>query len=452
MSVRLIESLATAEPLAEVFSDESVLGAMIEFEVALARAEARLGIMPESAAEAIAAATKARNFDTATLARQALEGGTLTIPLVKMLRQKVSENSPAAASFVHSGATSQDVADTALILLLKRAQPILEGDIERLEKTLVKLTTEHAHTVMLGRTLLQAAPPITFGLKAGGWLGAVRRGRKRLRSSFEEALVVQFGGASGTLAALGDQGLEVAKALAGELGLRLPEAPWHGQRDRLAALVSACAILTGSLGKMARDIGLLMQTEVAEVREPGGEGHGGSSAMPHKHNPVGCIVTLAAVNRVPGLVASFLSGMVQEHERAAGGWQAEWPTVADVVKSTGLATTSMADVAAGLSVDPVRMRSNIEATQGVVFAEKAMMLLAAKLGREPAQKILEKAAHGSIASGRRLSEVLAEIPEVARHLDRETLRKLDVPEDYLGATQAFIRALLAKEASEKKEG
>jgi len=452
MSVRLIESLATAEPLAEVFSDESVLGAMIEFEVALARAEARLGIMPESAAEAIAAATKARNFDTATLARQALEGGTLTIPLVKMLRQKVSENSPAAASFVHSGATSQDVADTALILLLKRAQPILEGDIERLEKTLVKLTTEHAHTVMLGRTLLQAAPPITFGLKAGGWLGAVRRGRKRLRSSFEEALVVQFGGASGTLAALGDQGLEVAKALAGELGLRLPEAPWHGQRDRLAALVSACAILTGSLGKMARDIGLLMQTEVAEVREPGGEGHGGSSAMPHKHNPVGCIVTLAAVNRVPGLVASFLSGMVQEHERAAGGWQAEWPTVADVVKSTGLATTSMADVAAGLSVDPVRMRSNIEATQGVVFAEKAMMLLAAKLGREPAQKILEQAAHGSIASGRRLSEVLAEIPEVARHLDRETLRKLDVPEDYLGATQAFIRGLLAKEAPEKKEG
>jgi len=452
MSVRLIESLATAEPLAEVFSDESVLGAMIEFEVALARAQARLGMMPESAAQAIAAATKARNFDTASMAKQALEGGALTIPLVKMLRQKVRENSPAAASFVHFGATSQDVADTALILLLKRAQPILEGDIERLEKTLIRLTTEHAHTVMLGRTLLQAAPPVTFGLKAGGWLGAVRRGRKRLRSSFEEALVVQFGGASGTLAALGDQGLEVAKALAGELGLRLPEAPWHSQRDRLAALVSACAILTGSLGKMARDIGLLMQTEVAEVREPGGEGRGSSSTMPHKHNPVGCIVTLAAANRVPGLVASFLSGMVQEHERAAGGWQAEWPTVADVVESTGLATASMAEVAAGLSVDPARMRSNIEATQGVVFAEKAMMLLAAKLGREPAQKILEQAARGSIASGRRFSEVLAEIPEVARHLDRETLRKLDVPEDYLGATQSFIRGLLAKEASQKKEG
>jgi 3-carboxy-cis,cis-muconate cycloisomerase len=452
MSVRLIESLATAEPLADLFSDESVLRAMLEFEAALARAEARLGMMPESAAEAIAAASKAGNFDTAALAKQALEGGTLTIPLVKMLRQKVTEHSPAAASFVHSGATSQDVADTALILLLKRAQPILERDIERLEETLVRLTTEHAHTVMLGRTLLQAAPPVTFGLKTGGWLAAVRRGRKRLRNSFEEALVVQFGGASGTLAALGDQGLEVARALADELGLRLPEAPWHSQRDRLAALVSACAILTGSLGKMARDIALLMQTEVAEVREPGGEGRGGSSTMPHKHNPVGCIVTLAAANRVPGLVASFLSGMVQEHERAAGGWQAEWPTVADVVESTGLATASMAEVVAGLSVDPARMRSNIDATQGVVFAEKAMMLLAAKLGREPAQKILEQAARGSVASGRRLSEVLAEIPEVVRHLDGATLRKLDRPEDYLGATQSFIRGLLAKEASEKKEG
>jgi 3-carboxy-cis,cis-muconate cycloisomerase len=452
MSVRLIESLATTEPLAELFSDESLLGAMLEFEVALARAEARLGMMPESAAEAIAAASKAGNFDTATLAKQALQGGTLTIPLVKMLRQKVRESSPAAASFVHSGATSQDVADTALILLLKRAQPILERDIERLEKTLGELTEEHAHTVMLGRTLLQAAPPVTFGLKAGGWLAAVRRGRKRLRSSFQEALVVQFGGASGTLAALGDRGLEVAKALADELALPLPEAPWHSQRDRLAALVSACAILTGSLGKMARDIGLLMQTEVAEVREPSGEGRGGSSTMPHKHNPVGCIVTLAAANRVPGLVASFLSGMVQEHERAAGGWQAEWPTVADVVESTGLATASMAEVVAGLGVDPARMRSNIEATQGVVFAEKAMMLLAAKLGREPAQKILEQAARGSVSSRRRLSEVLAEIPEVARHLDRETLRKLDAPEDYLGATQSFIRGLLAKEASEKKEG
>jgi len=452
MSVRLIESLATNKPLTELFSDESVLRAMLEFEAALARTEAGLGIVPRSAAEAIAAATRGKNFDVASLAGQAIEAGTLTIPLVKMLRKRVRQNSPAAADFVHLGATSQDVADTALILLLKRAQPILEHDLERLEKRLFHLTEEHAHTVMVGRTLLQAAPPVTFGLKSAGWLAALRRCRKRLETSFHEALIVQFGGASGTLAILGEHGLQVARALAGELGLRLPEAPWHSQRDRLAALVSACGILTGSLGKMARDIGLLMQTEVAEVREPGGEGRGGSSTMPHKHNPVGCIVTLAAANRVPGLVASFFSGMVQEHERAAGGWQAEWPTVADVIQSTGLAIASMAGVAEGLSVDRTRMRSNIEATYGVVFAEKAMRLLAPKLGREPAQKILEQAVHVSTSKKRGLSSVLAEIPEVTRHLDRDTLRKLDAPEDYLGATQSFIRGLLAKPPSRKKEG
>jgi 3-carboxy-cis,cis-muconate cycloisomerase len=452
MSVRLIESLATNKPLAELFSDESVLRAMLEFEAALARAEASLGIVPRSAAEAIAAATRAKNFDVASLAGQVLEAGTLTIPLVKMLRKRVRQHSPAAADFVHFGATSQDVADTALILLLKRAQPILEHDLERLEKKLFHLSEEHAHTVMLGRTLLQAAPPVTFGLKTAGWLAALRRSRKRLETSFHEALIVQFGGASGTLAALGEQGLQVARALAGELGLRLPEAPWHSQRDRLAALVSACAILTGSLGKTARDIGLLMQSEVAEVREPGGEGRGGSSTMPHKQNPVGCVVTLAAANRTPGLVASFLSGMVQEHERAAGGWQAEWPTLAEIVQSTGLAIASMAEVVEGLSVDRSRMRSNIEATHGVVFAEKAMMLLASKLGREPTQKILEQAVRGSTAKKRRLAEVLAEIPEVTLHLDRETLRKLDAPEDYLGATQSFIRGLLAKPPSRKREG
>jgi 3-carboxy-cis,cis-muconate cycloisomerase len=452
MSVRLIESLATIAPLAELFSDHSILAAMLEFEAALARAEASLGIIPPSAAEAIAAATRVENFDVASLAGQALPAGTLTIPLVHMLRERVSKHSPASADFVHYGATSQDVADTALILLLKRAQPIVERYLERLEEALFHRSEEHRHTAMLGRTLLQAAPPVTFGLKAAGWLAAVRRSRRRLESGFTEALVVQFGGATGTLAALEDQGLDVAKALAGELKLRLPEAPWHSQRDRLAELVSACAILTGSLGKMARDIGLLTQTEVAEVGEPAGEGRGGSSAMPHKHNPVGCTLTLAAANRMPGLVASFLASMVQEHERAAGGWQAEWPTVADVIQCTGLAIASMAEVAEGLSVDATRMRSNIEATHGVVFAEKALMLLAKKLGRNPAQKIVDRAVRLSLAKQRNLSEVLAEIPEVSRHLDREALRKLEVPEDYLGVTQSLIRSLLGEGTPGKKEG
>ncbi|HXW93800.1 MAG TPA: 3-carboxy-cis,cis-muconate cycloisomerase [Terriglobales bacterium] len=452
MSVRLIDSLATKEPLAELFSDRSVLRAMLEFEVALARAQAGLGMVPPSAAEAIAAAARVEDFDIASLSEQAMRAGALAIPLVQMLRERVRQESPVAADFVHCGATSQDVADTALILLLRRSQPILQGDLKRLEEALFRLSEEHSQTVMLGRTLLVAAPPVTFGLKAAGWLAAVRRNRRRLASSFPEALIVQFGGASGTLAALGDQGLAVAKALAGELKLTLPEAPWHSQRDRLAALVSACAILTGSLGKMARDVALLMQTEVAEVAEPGGEGRGGSSTMPHKHNPVGCVVTLAAAHRMPGLVASFLSGMVQEHERAAGGWQAEWPTVAGVVEGTGVATASMAEVAEGLTVDASRMRFNIEATHGVVFAEKAMMLLSQKLGRNPAQKILDQAIRQSRFERRNLSDVLAEIPEVTRHLDGEALRNLDSPEDYLGATQSLIRRLLREERAGKKEG
>ena len=330
MAARLIESLATTEPLAEVFSDSSVLQAMLDFEVALACAEARVGIVPKSAADRIAAAAHASEFDMDALSRGMFRAGTPGIPLVKALTEKVKARDPEAAGWVHWGATSQDVADTALVLLLKRAQTIITADLERLEKALTTLSEQHKTTVMLGRTLMQAAPPVTFGLKVAGWLGAVSRSRKRLESAFDDALVLQFGGASGTLASLADKGTVVARALAEELGLRCPEAPWHTHRDRLANLVCCCGVLTGSLGKMARDISLLMQSEVAEVSEPGGEGRGGSSTMPHKRNPIACALTLAAAERVPGLVASFLSAMVQEHERAVGGWQSEWPTMASI--------------------------------------------------------------------------------------------------------------------------
>ncbi len=214
-------------------------------------------------------------------------------------------------------------------LLLKRAEPILIGDLPRLEKALADLSERHKDSVMLGRTLLQPAPPVTFGLKAAGWLASVRRGRRRLQKAFRAAAVLQFGGASGTLASLGDRAIPVAKALSAELGFGdSPAAPWHTQRDQLATLICACGVLTGSLGKMARDISLLMQNEVGEAAEPGGEGRGGSSTMPNKRNPTACALALAAAHRVPGLVASFLSAMVQEHERGVGGWQAEWPIIA----------------------------------------------------------------------------------------------------------------------------
>ncbi len=443
MAVRLIESLATTGPLANLFSDQSILQAMLDFEAALACAEARFNIVPQSAADVIGAAATAGAFDLAVLADASLRAGTPGIPLVKALTEHVRGKDSEAAGFVHWGATSQDVADTAMVLLLKRAWPILESDLIRLENALQRLGNDHYGSVMLGRTLLQPAPPTTFGLKAAGWLSAISRSHKRLNDAFAEALVVQFGGASGTLAALGEQGIEVGRALADELGLGFPDAPWHAHRDRLAELLCACGVLTGSLGKMARDISLLMQGEVGEATEPGGQGRGGSSTMPHKRNPIGCSLALAAAVRVPGLVATFLSAMVQEHERAVGGWQAEWPTVAGIVQATGLASASMVEVAEGLVVDPARMRANIEATRGVIFAERVAMLLGEKLGRDIAHRLLEDATRQSIADRCRLADVLAEMPEVVRHLDSATLRELDVPEDYLGMADVFRVRLLA---------
>lgn len=455
MPPRLINSLATTAPLSEVFSDSSVLQAMLAFEAALARSEAKVGVIPKAAAAAISAVAENSEFDSTELARTALRAGTLAIPLVKLLTERVNAKDPDAARYVHWGATSQDVADTALILLLKRAHSIISGDLLRLEDALARLSEQHKNTTMLGRTLLQAAPPITFGLKVAGWLGAIRRSRIRLEHALREASVLQFGGASGTLAALGDKGIAVGRALAGELGLANPDAPWHTHRDRLAAYVTNCGVLTGCLGKMARDISLLMQTEVAEATEPGGEGRGGSSTMPNKRNPIASALTIAAAHRVPGLVAAFLSSMVQEHERAVGGWQAEWPTVAAVVEATGLASASMAEAAGGLDISVEEMRENIAGTKGSVFAERAMIFLGPTLGRGPAHELVQKASQRSTAEKRRLSAVLGEMPEITRVLNEQTLRTIETPEEYLGVAEEFRKRLLSNreplQSSEEKE-
>jgi 3-carboxy-cis,cis-muconate cycloisomerase len=449
MSGLLIDSLATTPAMAALFSDESVLRAMLEFEIALARAEARHGLIPVEAADAIAAAAVPGNFDLSVLADAAFRSGTPTIPLVKMLTDRVRKIDTEAARFVHWGATSQDVADTAMSLLLKRAEPILMADMLRLEKALADLSERHKQSVMLGRTLLQPAPPVTFGLNAAGWLASVCRGRRRLQRGFRVAAVLQFGGASGTLASLGDRGIPVTEALSAELGFGdSPPTPWHTQRDQLATLICACGVLTGSLGKMARDISLLMQNEVGEASEAGGEGRGGSSTMPNKRNPTACSLTLAAAHLVPGLVASFLSAMLQEHERGVGGWQAEWPVVAPVVQSTGVAIASMAEVAEGLSVDAHKMHLNIENTNGAIFAERAMMLLGAKLGRDVAHKLVETAVRKSVKEGRHLAAVLAETADVTTHLGGAELEELETPEQYLGSAEAFRKALASESSRE----
>lgn len=452
MPVRLMESLATTAPLADVFSDDSVLRAMIDFEAALARVEGKLGIIPRAAASTISAVAGTARLDGAAIASEALQSGTPAIPFIRAFTESVRAQNRVAAGFVHWGATSQDVCDTALVLQLQKAQTIFEADLRRLEKALQHLSQTHRSTVMLGRTWLQAAPPVTFGLKAAGWFGAVTRGHQRLSAAFGDSLALQFGGASGTLAALGKAGLKIAKALAAELHLACPDAPWHTQRDRLASLMCACGMLTGSLGKMARDILLLSQNEIAEVAEPGSSGRGGSSTMPHKHNPVGSALALAVAHRVPGLVSSFLSAMVQEHERAAGGWQGEWSIVSAVVQNTGLAIACMAEVAEGLTVDAERMRANIEATNGIIFAERASMLLGKKLGRDKAHELLEQASFESAATKRRLGQVLAEMPRITQHLSPAELRDLENPAHYLGVAEDFRKALLASSRSSNRTG
>ena len=417
MFTRLVESLAATEAISKVFSDASVLQAMLDFEAALARAEARCGVIPASAVTAIAAAAMAEGFDLSELTRLSLRAGTPAIPLVKMLTARVRAIDPEAAGFVHWGATSQDVADTSLVLLLRQAVPILQADHERTMAALHRLSERYAGAVMLGRTLLQPASPVTFGLKAAGWYAALRRGWDRVSSRFDEALCLQFGGASGTLASLDDRGMSVGEALASELALREPDAPWHGYRDRLAALMAALTIYTATLGKIALDVALLMQFEVGEAFEPGGDGRGGSSSMPHKRNPTACMLTLAAAKRVPGLLADFVAGMVVEHERALGGWQAEWPLVYGIVQSAAIALESMAEVCDGLTVDVAKMRANVESTQGAIFAERAVLLLTPELGREVARRQVEDA-----------------IRETGAPPDLPGLRD---PEQYLGSAEAF---------------
>lgn len=444
--MRLFDALATTKTLSEIFSDQSVLRAMLEFEVALARVEARLKIIPESAATTIASAADSSAFDVSSLSQQASRSGTFVVPFSKALTEIVGRNNANAAGFVHWGATSQDVSDTALVLLLKRAMQVIVADLMRVESATRTLSEEHRNSVMLGRTLMQPATPITFGLKVAGWFGAAHRCRIRLQHACEEAVVLQFGGAAGTLAAFGDLGPQVAQALASELGLNLPDAPWHTHRDRLAALLCACGVLAGCLGKIARDISLMSQSEVSEISEPVSEGRGDSSTMPHKRNPVGCAIALAAATRVPALVSSYLSAMVQEHERGVGGSQAEWPIVVNIVQATGAAVSSLAEVSEGLIVDPVRMQDNLRSTKGTAFAEKAALLLSKKIGKSRAHRLLEAATSKALTQKKSLADVLREIPEAREHLDETALAKLDVPEDYLGAAEWFRKRLLENPA------
>lgn len=439
----LLAPLFHAPEVAACFDDRARLQAMLDVEAALARAEAAVGLVSPAAAEAIARACRAERFDLAALGREGARAGNPLIPMVARLTSLVAEADAEAARVVHLGATSQDVMDTGLVLQCRAGLAAMAPDLDRLDAALGRLAETYAATPMVGRTWLVQAAPVTFGLKAAVWLAALRRDRARLEAAARSACVLQLGGAVGTLAALGPRGLDVAARLAAALELDLPEAPWHASRDRLAALAAALGILVGGLGKLARDLALLAQTEVGEVALSGGGGRGGSSTMPHKRNPVACAVALAASTRVPGLVATVLAAMPQEHERALGGWHAEWETLPEIVRLASGALRAMAEAVDGLSVDAARMRANLEATRGLVMAEAVATALTPAVGRAEAHRLLEGACRRAVAEGAHLREVLARDAAVAAHLGPDALAGLFAPEAHLGMAEPIVANVLA---------
>jgi 3-carboxy-cis,cis-muconate cycloisomerase len=440
----LFDELFSYEALQRVFSDESGVQSMLNFEAALARAEARTGVIPEIDARKITEKCGAQHFDLPAIRKEAARAGNAAIPLIKMLTDLVATEDKNAARFVHWGATSQDVIDTGCVLQLRRAFELMDQDLSRLSATLAALAEKYRETPVVARTWMQHALPTTFGFIVAGWLDAMLRHRQRLAEIRSRALSLQFGGAVGTLAALAGRGPEVAKAVAEELQLSLPLAPWHGHRDRMAEVATSLGLLTGTLGKIARDISLHSQTEVAEVCEPAGEGRGSSSTMPHKRNPVTCAVVLAAANRVPGLASTMLAAMVQEEERGLGGWQAEWETLPEIVRLSGGALHHLAQMLPALEVDPERMRQNLDATQGLIFAEAASTALGDRMGKMPAHMLVEAACTRAREQKRHLLDVLREEPGLRGHLAPADLASLFDVRNYLGSASEFVRRVLAE--------
>jgi 3-carboxy-cis,cis-muconate cycloisomerase len=441
-------SLFATDSMRAIFSDRARIARMLEFEAALAQAEAETSVIPQAAADAIAGQCGVEGFDVEAINAAARNAGNLAIPLVSALTRKVAERDADAKGYVHWGATSQDAIDTGLVLQLRDALALVDSDVRRLAAALASQARRHAATVLAGRTWLQQALPITLGVKLAGVVSALDRHRERIAAVQARALVVQFGGAAGTLASLADRGLAVTEALARRLSLAVPDLPWHTQRDRLCEVAAALGMLTATLGKLARDLSLLAQTEVGEVLEPSLPGRGGSSTMPQKRNPVGASIALTAAVRVPGLVSTMLSAAVQEHERGLGNWPAEWETLPDVALLTAGALAAMIEVAEGLDVHPDRMQRNLDLTQGLIFAEAVQMALAPQIGRDTAHSLVATACRRAVADGVHLREILAHEPRVRALLDAAALERLFEPARYLGESRAFIeRALQAYPAS-----
>ena len=439
----LLSGLFSHGPVAAQTSDVALLQAMLDVEVALMRALAKAGLAPAQAATEVAQAADASSFDVAAIGRGTANTGTPVPAMLSALRSRLSDD---AAAHLHQGATSQDVVDTGLMLVAQRALAPLLDDLGAAADACAKLAERHRSTLAPGRTLLQQALPLTFGIKAATWLSGLDGSCAELVEVREHVLAVQLFGAVGTLAALGERGLEVMSAVAEELGLAEPVLGWHTIRLRPARCCAALGSALGVMGKVARDVVLLAQTEVAEAAEGAGEGRGGSSTMPHKRNPVGAVAVIACAQRAPGLVATILGAMGQEHERAAGAWQAEWEPFLELLRLAGAAATTLRELLEGLDVDADQMRADLDATGELVMSESVAAALSESIGRPAAQELVAAAAAASARSGRAFREVLAETPEVSEVLGPDGLEAALDPRGYLGVTDQLIARALAEHA------
>src|SRR4051794_37897405 len=439
---QLMTPLYASAAMRAIMSDRARLQRMLDFEAALARAEAAVGVISATGAAVIREACDATLYDIAALVEAQAPSGNIATALVQALTQEVAARDPAAGNVVHWGATSQDVIDTALVLELSAAIDALLIDLDRAIKGFTTLAGRHRRTLSVARTVMQHALPMPFGLKLAGYGAALARSRERLLRLRREALMLQFGGAAGTLAALGEHGFGVSERMAALLDLQLPEAPWHSHRDRLAEVAACFGILAGTCGKIAGDVMLMMQTEVGEAFEPAAPGRGASSTLPHKRNPVGAAAALSAAAVAPNLVATLLAAQVQEHERGPGGWHTDWMTLPTLALVTSGALSAVVEIAEGLEIDVDRLRTNLELTGGQIMAEAVSFALAEKIGRGEAHALVRELSQKAAREKRPFKEVLLTELRVKAHLSGLEIEKLFIPLTYQGSAQTFIDRLV----------
>lgn len=435
----VFRDIFTTAAMRNVFSDETRIQKYLDFEAALARAQGRLGIIPKNAAAEIVRHCDAKNIDMALLKEKTERIGYPVLPVVQQL-VKLCKNG--LGEWCHWGATTQDVTDTATILQIRDALDLLEKDIDGIADALARLARKYRDTPMIGRSNLQQAVPITFGYKMATMLAAFERHKQRLKELRARVLVGEFGGAAGTLSSLGKDGLKVQKELMKELKLGQPEISWHTVRDRIAEVGCFLGLVTGSCGKIAFDVKLMMQTEVEEVYEPFHEGRGSSSTMPQKRNPISCVYITAQTAVVKQHVAALLEAQIEDHERATGPWEIEWIVLPEIFMLAAGALAQTRFLVSGLQVNEKRMRENLDITKGLIMSEAVMMGLGPRMGRNKAHDHVYDLCREVVKTGRPLIELLADDNEIRKHADRKTLEKMIDPANYLGVAGEMVDRVL----------